>query len=185
MLEVVFLAIIVGFNNLFGAMALKNLSERRWPIVLVFGVFLFGVTFVGASLGEAASAGIPEFGKFLAPGILIGLGAWIVSTAFRPRRVQRGWATRLTSWPGLIFFAFAFSWDEMLVGVSLGLEGYEPLAIAVAIGFSSLLFTLLGTYLGDHLKTAWQKNSHLLAGALLLTFGLVSLMSVLRDGTRH
>ncbi len=177
MWPIVFLSVVVGFNNFFGAMALSSLSRRRLPIIITFGVFLFTITFLGAYLGGRAVTQVPDFGAWLAPALLLGLGAWIIWSAFRPLRQRRELAQHLTSWPGLVGFAFAFSWDEMLVGLSLGLEGHHPLWVAGIVGTGSLLFTTLGTLVGNQVKKNWQKEAHVLAGAILITFGLVSFFS--------
>ncbi|MFO8237169.1 MAG: manganese efflux pump, partial [Prochlorococcaceae cyanobacterium] len=136
LIDLLILGIVIGANNLAVALALGAMGqvERRWRVLVVFGVFEFTMPLLG-----------------------IGLGLLTVVAGVRNRRQDEKLARSATSWRGLTVLAFGLSLDNVVVGFSLGLGGSNPLAVATTIAWFSVLFTWIGMGLGRTSRRHWER----------------------------
>ena len=61
--------------------------------------------------------------------------------------------------------------DNVVEGFSLGIGGFNPLAVAITIASFSLLFTWIGMRLGRASRRHWERVAKIGAGLLLMGFG--------------
>lgn len=172
------LGIVIGSNNLAAALALGALGqiERRWRIIIVFGLFEFTIPLAGIWLGRSLTRFISEQASWISTAALAGLGIWIIYTALRRERDEEALAERITTWQGLFLLAAGLSIDNLIIGISLGLGGMEPLLLAATIAAFSIAFTWLGLRLGNASRRNWEKIAEVGSGVLLLALAFASLM---------
>ncbi|MDF0591870.1 manganese efflux pump [Methanotrichaceae archaeon Mx] len=165
---------IIGSNNLAVALALGALgqAERRLRVMLVFGLFEFFVPLVGIWLGSATAEAIGLQTNVVGAVLLVGLGLSAVIVGLRDQKADEELARRVTEWRGLLFLAACLSVDNLAVGFGLGLGRANPLAVATAIAFFSVLFTWAGMRLGRDSRHGWERGAKIVAGALLVGLGL-------------
>ena len=173
-IDLVILGIVIGSNNLAVALALGALGQaaRRYRVMLVFGLFEFWIPLIGIWIGSATAKAIALQTNFIGGLLLIGLGLLTVVGGIRNRQNDEKLARYVTRWRGLIFLAAGLSTDNLVVSFSLGLGNAEPLAVASAIAFFSVLFTWVGMRLGRESRRNWERMAKLFSGLLLIGLGM-------------
>ncbi|WP_162055661.1 manganese efflux pump MntP [Pontibacter pamirensis] len=178
-----FSGLVIGSNNLAAALAIGTLGRqaRRWRVLLVFGVFEFGMPLVGYWIGEQASTLVGEAASALSVLILLGLAGVAFYAATRPASTDEKMARRLTTWKGLVVLELGLSLDNLVAGFSLGLRPGElsPLLLAAAIAAFSVFYTWLGMWAGGKLAARWQNYAEACAGVLLCALAGMSWFGVI------
>lgn len=174
LIDFIILGVIIGSNNLAVALTLgaQGQAERRFRVMLVFGLFEFFVPLVGIWLGSATAEAIGLRTNVIGALLLVGLGLTAVIGGIRDQRADEELARRVTRWRGLVLLAACLSADNLVVGFSLGLGQANPLAVATTIAFFSVLFTWAGMRLGRDSRHRWERAAKIGAGALLVGLGL-------------
>ncbi|MFP4274262.1 MAG: manganese efflux pump MntP family protein [Paracoccaceae bacterium] len=163
----------IGANNLAVSLALGALGQRQRTlrIVAVFGLFEFTVPLIGIALGRELAERFLAIPGWLAPSLLIGMGAWAVVSALRREVDAEALARRAASWTGVMLLAASLSGDNLLIGLSLGLGQYAPLTLAAVIAGFSMSFSWFGLRVGSVLRAAHRRLANVGAGLLLLAAG--------------
>lgn len=175
------LGVVIGSNNLAAGLALGALgqAERTRRIVAVFGIFEFCVPLVGLALGRASTRVIERQASWVSVVLLVAVGVWMLWTSGRSTSKDERLARRATTWGGLALLSAGLSVDNLVVGFSLGLRAYDPVAIAATIASFSMLFTWLGLRAGDIGKRHWEQRATVLAGAMLIAVAVLEVAGVL------
>ena len=168
-LQLAILGAVIGANNFSAALALGALGQarRRWRIAGTFAAFEFTVPLLGIWLGQATAEFVAGRADWLGPALLAGLGLWTLFETTRDTRDREALGAWLTGWRELVLLAAGLSVDNLVVGVSLGLEGIPPLAMAATIMGFSVTFTLIGLELGGRVRHSYETASELVSGGLL------------------
>ena len=173
LIDFLILGFVIGSNNLAVALSLGAMgqSERRFRVMLVFGVFEFIMPLLGIGLGAATARAVGLHTNVIGAVLLIVLGLLTVIGGIRNRREDEKLAKQVTQWSGLVFLAVGLSIDNVVVGFSLGLGHVDPLAVATTIACFSVLFTWIGMRLGHESRRSWEQIAKIGAGMLLVVFG--------------
>lgn len=172
--ELLVLGAAIGANNFAVALALGalGLSGRRWRIAAAFGLFEFSVPLVGLLIGRELAAVAADWGRWVGAALLAALGIWTLFTAAAERERAERLALRVASRRGVIGLAAGLSFDNLIVGFALGLEGAAPLLIASVIAAFSVGFTLIGLELGAEGRRQWERPTEIAAGLALLAIAV-------------
>lgn len=146
-------------------------AERRFRIILIFGLFEFMVPLLGIWLGSAAAEALDMQTNLAGAILLIGMGLVAFMGGIRNKSKDEKLARLMTRWGGLVFLAFNLSIDNLVVGFSLGLGRVEPLAVAGTIALFSVAFTWTGLHLGRESRRNWERAAKVGAGLLLIVLG--------------
>lgn len=172
-LLIILLALAIASNNFATALALGATRQigRRGRIVGVFGLTEFTVPLVGLALGRVTATTVASYTHWVGPGLLGGLGLWLLTSAFRSGASDERVAQRLTTFRGLAGLALGLSLDNLVVGYAAGFEGYPPVAAAGLIAVTSMTCTWIGLGLGESARRHWERAARGLAGVLLVVRG--------------
>ncbi|MBB5021230.1 manganese efflux pump MntP family protein [Desulfurispira natronophila] len=173
------LGLVVASNNFAVAIGLGAMGHglHRWRIAVVFGFFEFLAPLLGLWAGHEMSTMLHQRGPWLAAPLLAALGLWAVWDAFIAsqhdwQRKERFYHRALISWVGLVVLAVILSVDNLLVGFSLGVNVVASLSLAAYISLFTVLFTLLGLYIGSACRHHWEKAAQVLSGLLFIGLGM-------------
>ena len=173
--KLIALVVPLGLDTFAVAAALGMIGvtpARRRHITLLFTTFETGMPLVGLALGVPLGRAIGSTADYLAIGILIAFGLYTLTSEDDEQRLGE-----LTSVSGgrAILLGLSISLDELAIGFTLGLL---RLPIAVVIGLiaaQAAIVTQLGLRLGHRLGTRTREHAERLAGAALVTLGIVLL----------
>jgi len=175
------LLIAVGVSaDAFAVALTQGVAMRRafdWRRALLvaglFGAFQALMPLIGWALGASVMTYIQDFDHWIAFGLLALIGGRMLWEAFR------GGEHDQPSVPGLralLVLSVATSVDALAVGVSLSVM---PLSIWVAIaviGATTLLVSLLATWLGHRVGDRLGKPAEIIGGLVLIGIGLKILL---------
>jgi manganese efflux pump family protein len=171
--EIVLAAFVIGIDNLVAALALGTMGQRRrlWRVAAAFTAFGGGVAFAGATLGRELSGHLAGVGGWIAAGVLVALGVWMLVGALRGEGIDTAAAKRFASGGGVFLLAATLSLDNLAVGFGVGLHGASPLALGAAAALSVLVLSVVGMKVGHAAGERWERRAHAVAGALLVARG--------------
>ncbi len=170
------LGLVIGSNNFAVALALgaHGQRHRRGRVAPVFGAFEFAVPLIGIWLGAAVAGRIGAIAGLIGAALIVALGAWNIVSGIRSQEYSDALAARMTSWHGLILLAATLSFDNLLVGFSLGLGNANPLLVATTIAVFAVAFTLLGLEIGNVSRRHWERRAKIVSGVLLTGVGIAA-----------
>ena len=159
------------------------IGRFRWPVALRMG-FLFGLfqalmPLIGWYAIHHYAERIDEYGRYIAFGLLLLIGGKMVWEAFSPAKERSIRPEKIIT---QLLLAVATSIDALTVGISLAVTGTHTLSSLtlplVSIGLASLLFTILGHYLGAVFGSAVRRhfNPYLLGGIILILLAIKVLL---------
>jgi putative Mn2+ efflux pump MntP len=178
MLALLLVAASVGMSNFAAAIAIgvSGVDARtRLRVGLVFGAFESGMPVLGLFLGQQTAAPLGHAARWIAAGLLIGVGGYALVTALRGSR------GRSASGPGqpaqfgharLLLSGLALSVDNLVVGFALGTYGTSIVTSAVVIGLVSVALALIGLELGARIGKWAGDRGEQLAGVMLISVGI-------------
>ncbi|MHB8087232.1 MAG: manganese efflux pump MntP [Anaerolineaceae bacterium] len=144
-------------------------------IAFHFGLFQGGMTFLGWLGGSTIAHLISNFDHWIAFGLLAFVGARMIRESLSkneeedPCNPSRG--------KTLIMLSVATSIDALAVGLSLALVEGSILVSSLVIGFTSLLLSVLGLFIGGRLGCKFGKRMELIGGLVLIGIGFRVLLS--------
>ncbi|MDX5347252.1 MAG: manganese efflux pump MntP family protein [Hymenobacteraceae bacterium] len=181
--KLLFLGLVIGTNNLAASLALGALGkiDRKWRIIVVFGIFEFLMPLAGIWLGKKATSLVGDAATVISVLILLGLAALSFYAAAKPAKEDKKLADRITTWKGLIALEFGLSLDNLAAGFSLGLhpEQLNPLLLATTIATFSIVYTWLGLKTGNKVQRHWQNYAEVAAGLLLCLLAALTWFEVI------
>jgi putative Mn2+ efflux pump MntP len=178
-LKIVAIVIPMGLDTFGVALALGIAglpADRRTSIALLFAAFETIMPVVGAVIGAPLGNAIGGAAEYLAAGVLIALGAFVLHEADDDAdEGQRLVAMTRRGTYGLLALGVSISIDELAIGVSAGLLGLPLLPIIVAVGIQAFVVTIVGLRLGTRLGHRWQESAERIAGVALIGLGVILL----------
>jgi len=144
-------------------------------ITFHFGLFQGLMTFLGWLAGSSIVNLIERFDHWVAFALLAWVGARMIRESFSnnteedPCNPSRG--------KTLIMLSIATSIDALAVGLSLALVDGSILVSSLVIGFTSLVLSLAGLFIGGRLGSRFGKRMELVGGLVLIGIGLRVLIS--------
>jgi manganese efflux pump family protein len=148
-------------------------GHRRRQITAVFTAFEFAIPLFGIWLGEQVSRALARPADWVGPLALSMIGLWSILSAMRDQPNDETLARRAASGGGLVLLAGVMSVDNLIIGFSLGLRHFNPLAVAATIALFSAAFTWLGLSIGSAARRRRERFAKAAAGLFLLTAGVV------------
>ena len=158
-----------------GCSAVKKDPRTVFRISFHFGLFQGGMTFLGWLAGSSIVTLIERFDHWVAFALLAWVGARMVRESFStdeeedPCNPSRG--------KTLIMLSIATSIDALAVGLSLAFVDGSILVSSLVIGFTSLLLSILGLFIGGKLGCRFGKRMELIGGLVLIGIGIRVLLS--------
>lgn len=148
----------------------KQNFRYRFRISFHFGLFQGGFTLIGYLLGSTVASLIQSIDHWIAFALLAFVATKMIKEGletnedFCPSDPSRG--------KMLVLFSIATSIDALAVGLSLGIINSEIISTSLLIGLTSIVFSLLGLFLGRKLSTLFGKKMEILGGLVLLFIAL-------------
>lgn len=172
--KLIVLGIIIGSNNLAVAFGIGALKVRSYwlRIILVFGFFEFVIPLVGIFIGKQFHDFISNYAHYVGGSILFMLGVYILLKNLIETKKTNDLTDKIMSWTGLLSLALGLSFDNLIVGFSLGLKEVNPLKIASVISICSMLFAYIGLRVGSYLSSIHQQKTEIASSVLLILLAL-------------
>lgn len=176
-LKLIAFVLPLGFDSLALALGLgaSGLSaNQRLRVSLVFAGFEAAMPLIGAALGVPLGAAIGRLAGYLAAGLVLVLGSYLL--LFGDRDADKREHLLLASEGGVLGAAvlgLSIGLDELAVGFSAGLVELPILALAAAVCLQAFVFTQLGVKIGAYAGTRAPEVAERLGGVTLLALGIV------------
>lgn len=156
--------------SLSDGLCVKNLNVKKiLTIALSLSIFQALMPLLGYLAGVGIESYIKEFDHWIAFLLLGFIGLKMIYEAFMNKK--NGAATELKLIT-LIGQSFATSIDALAVGISFALLDISILKPVVIIGFTTLIFSLLGLQLGKYFGKRIGKPVEIFGGLVLLGIGI-------------
>ena len=164
-----FLGIVIGANNFAVALTLgaNNHFDKKFRILLIFGLFEFTVPLIGSALGQQFSNWLQSNLNWLPPFLLCLIG-FLSLYGLVKEGSEKSYLDKAMSIKGLIILAMGLSVDNLALGFSLGALAFKPILLASVIGVCSVTFSYVGLYLGKKGHTHLGKISQILFAFTLI-----------------
>lgn len=145
-----------------------NLSEKKTILLsIIVGIFHFFMTLLGLSIGNLIINNLVFDGKYLILLIFSVIGIDMILESFKEQE-----KTMLTSFLGILLFAFSVSIDSFSTGIGLNLMTDNILGSLIIFTLTSSIFTYIGVKLGKVLNTKLGKISNIIGGGVLILLGI-------------
>lgn len=145
-----------------------NLSNKKTILLsIVVGIFHFFMPLIGLTIGNLIINNLIIDGKYLILLIFSVIGIDMILEAFKEKE-----KTLLTSFFGILLFAFSVSIDSFSTGIGLNLMTDNILGSLIIFTLTSFIFTYLGVRLGKVLNTKLGKISNIIGGVVLILLGI-------------
>lgn len=148
---------------------------QRTRIALIFAAFEAGMPLVGFALGTPLGRAIGVAADYLAIAVLIAFGIYTLISAEDDEEARLGQLARLNGRAALVL-GISISLDELAIGFTFGLLKLPVVLVIVLIAAQAFVLTQLGLRLGHRLSERLREGAERLAGAALITLGVVLLV---------
>ena len=152
----------------------SRISVRRgWLMAAVFGICQGSFPLAGALVGDVARAFIEAVDHWVAFGLLLAVGGKMIVDGLRRKGESETPARTSVTLSTMFLLGVATSIDALAIGISLACLNYNDFKDlvypVVVIGVVSLLFSLLGLFMGVTFgKSIEKKIKPELAGGIIL-----------------
>jgi putative Mn2+ efflux pump MntP len=149
-------------------------SRQRLRVSLLFAAFEAAMPLVGVLVGHGLAHLLGHSASYLAGGILIALGGWML---VQDEGAERTSVERLASGHGmaLVALGLSVSLDELAIGFTIGLLHLSLWLAIVLIGAQAFVMAQLGFRLGARLGERIREGAERLAAIALLALGILIL----------
>lgn len=175
MLLLILAAFAMGLSNFAGAMAIgaSGIDNRtRLRVVMIFGLFEAGMPLIGLAVGGIVATDIGGASRWLAAGLLIAIGMYLIVQASRPAMDDDvPEVSSTTQRRRLLMTGFALSMDNLAIGFALGTYHVNAVVAILIIAVVSVGMSLVGLELGARIGTRIGARGEVLAGVLLTAVG--------------
>ena len=145
-----------------------NLSNKKTILLsIIVGIFHFFMPLFGLTIGNLIINNLVIDGKYLILLIFSVLGVDMILEAFKEKE-----KTLLTTFLGILLFAFSVSIDSFSTGIGLNLMTDNILGSLIIFTLTSSIFTYFGVKLGKVLNTKFGKISNIIGGIVLIFLGI-------------
>lgn len=142
--------------------------RRALLIAGLFGAFQALMPLIGWALGASVMASIQDFDHWIAFGLLALIGGKMLWEAFRGGEHDEPAVPGLRA---LLVLSVATSVDALAVGVSLSVMPLSIWVAIVVIGATTLIVSLLATWLGHRVGDRLGKPAEIVGGLVLIGIG--------------
>lgn len=150
-----------------------NLNIKKTIILsIIVGIFHFFMPILGLTIGNFIIEHLIIDGKYLILIILSILGIDMIFSAFKTDEKKL-----LTSFLGILIFAFSVSLDSFSTGLGLNLMTNNILGSLIIFTMTSASFTFLGVIMGKKLNDKFGKISNIVGGLVLIIMGIYFFLS--------
>lgn len=147
---------------------LKLPRNKTILLSLIVGIFHYFMPLIGMSIGSAIIDKLIIDGKYIILIILSFIGVDMILSAIKNEEKNM-----LTSFLGIIIFAFSVSIDSFSTGLGLKLITNEVFDSVLIFSIVSALFTYAGIKLGKFLSDKYGKIANILGGVVLILIGVL------------
>jgi manganese efflux pump family protein len=176
--KLVALVLPLGLDTFAVAAALGSTGaarEQRTRIALLFTAFEAGMPLVGFALGAPLGRAIGVAADYLAIAVLIAFGTYTLVSSDEDEEERLRELSRLHG-PAALLLGLSISLDELAIGFTFGLLKLPVVLAIVLIAVQAFVLTQLGLRLGHRLSESLREGAERLAGAALITLGVVLLV---------
>ena len=142
-------------------------------IGLFFGVFQFGMLYLGFLFGSAFSKFITAFDHWVAFFLLAFIGAKMIADAVNGK--EDGDYTEQKNPLGLktlTVLAIATSIDALAVGISFAAINTNILFCASVVGIVAFFLSFIGVYIGNKCGNIFENKAEIVGGGVLIFIGI-------------
>ena len=150
-----------------GLTALQSLR-----LAFSFGLFQFGMPFVGWAAGRTVLSLIEAVDHWAAAGLLFLVAGRMVYESLQSHAPEASSSADPTRGLSLLVLSVATSIDALAVGLSLALLQVPILYPALVIGLVALVMTILGTRIGPVLGRLAGRRAGLVGAAVLCSIAI-------------
>lgn len=178
MIELIFLAIALSMDAFAVSIGLGVQHKAQRIRVALLSGFYFGL-FQGLMpvVGYWGGKGLLEWADLFAPWIAFALltliGGKMVSQSYQSHESV---IVKELSHRTMIILAIATSIDALAAGFTLNLLGLNVLVACFIIGLTTLLFSVVGVYVGNKSGTLLENKAELFGGIILILLGFKILL---------
>ncbi len=154
---------------------LKRIKIRNaLKIGLYFGIFQFGMLYIGNLLGSAFASYITAVDHWIAFGLLFVIGGKMLVDAIREDNCDENFdeTKNPLSDKTLVVLAIATSIDALAVGVSFAAMAVEIVFASSVVGIVAFAFSFAGVYIGNKCGNLFGNKSEILGGVVLIGIGV-------------
>lgn len=145
-----------------------NISKIKTIILsITVGVFHFFMPLLGLTIGNIVINNIIVDGKYIILIILSFIGIDMILSSFKNEEKKL-----LTSFIGILLFAFSVSIDSFSTGLGLNLMTDNIISAVTIFSLTSAIFTFLGIKLGKCLSDKFGKYACIGGGIVLIILGI-------------
>ena len=139
-------------------------------IALFFGVFQFGMLYLGNILGSALASYIKAVDHWIAFVLLLFIGGKMFFDAIKGGEDDTH--ENPLSFKTLTVLAIATSIDALAVGVSVGSMTESIFFAASVVGIVAFLFSFIGVYIGNKCGDLFGNKAEIIGGIVLMGIGV-------------
>jgi putative Mn2+ efflux pump MntP len=172
------IVIPLGLDTLGVALALGIAglpAHHRTRVALLFTAFETIMPLVGAAVGAPLGQTIGGAADYVACGLLVALGIYMLREGEDVEEGERLLSMTQRGVYGAVALGLSISVDELAIGFSAGLLHLPLLPLVLTIGVQTFVVTQVGIRLGARLGERWRESAERVAGAALISLGLILL----------
>ena len=170
--SLIFMAVALGMDGFSVSLSIGLQKIRLRQMILigtVLGFFHFLLPFTGMIIGQFLSVRMGELTSFIGSLLLVLIGSYMFFSALKE---SDKFSFNAQNPLHILSVAVAVSLDSFPVGLSIGLQGVESFVIILFIGFTAMIFALVGLVIGRRTRRLLGVYSEMLGGLILFLFGL-------------
>jgi len=197
-IQLLLLAFFLSINNFAASIGLgfSHIWEKiRWKIAIVFGLFDFLAPLIGIYIGGQLASNLGQVIGFIGVSIIFTLGLFLIydgslkhnqpgqhSPSFSHQYLDKA----VTSLWAIAIIAVGVSFDNLIVGFSLGTLKVPIIAAAAVFGLVTFLMVLLGIFIGGRIRTRAERRitnfmgkGRIITGIVFIVIALWKLFEIL------
>ena len=144
--------------------------RQTFRLTFHFGLFQAFMPAIGWSLGQQAVGHVSRYDRWIAFGLLAGIGLKMFYEAFQEDEEEKGRGDKTRGW-SLVMLSFATSIDAMGVGIGMGLSSSILFKPCLLIGLVAASMTFVGLRLGERLSRAFGQRLEVVGALILIGSG--------------
>jgi len=173
-LDTFFTTLLVGISLSMDAFSLaliygtQNVSNRSKILLsIIVGMYHFFMPLLGLLLGNFITSFLIFNVNILVAIIFLIIGIEMIFSSLKDKEEKL-----LLTIPGFFIFGFSVSVDSFTTGIGLNVINSNYLEVSIIFCLVSGMFTYLGLFFGNKLKSYFGKISTIIGGILLLILGV-------------
>jgi putative Mn2+ efflux pump MntP len=159
------LSLLAVIDNLRVSVALgtvKDVLPYQNKIALSFGVSESLALLIGFLIGKTTATQLEPWVSFLAPLVIGGIGLLTLFPFIFKKKIRINYKWLLISLP------FSLSFDNLAVGVVIGITGINILFFVIIVGITAFFTAIVGIKLGNIIHNRLNNRSELISGIIFI-----------------